>query len=165
MTATLSAVPAPAASASPLTDAPTLTTPRGHVLATGLPGQTLRHLLHWAVRSQTLLRRVSLRGQDVSSMDLREAMLAEASLVNATCQWTNFAGANLRDADFRGADCRSAHFVGANLTGANFTGALLGGAVFEDRDGAGGLIDTTPDGPTILAAAASAPGVRLRIDD
>ena len=86
---------------------------------------------------------------DFSSLDLKEAELADASLVGVKFHKTNlsyarFHRANLSGAEFNGATLHGTQFPGAllrntdlskaNLEEANFCGAKLRGARFEDAD-------------------------------
>ncbi len=81
--------------------------------------------------AEQLKRRLSvksLRGADLSGLDLRWLYLQETDLSKANLQWANMKGTNLREANLREADLRGADLSGANLAYVDLRGADLTGA-------------------------------------
>jgi uncharacterized protein YjbI with pentapeptide repeats len=70
----------------------------------------------------------NLRGQDLSHMDLRDALLMYADLSHANLSGSDLRGANLFQADLSHANLTQAHLDGAELTKANLSRANLTGA-------------------------------------
>ncbi len=69
----------------------------------------------------------SLRGADLSGLDLRWLYLQEADLSQVNLQGANLKGANLRKVNLQGADLRGADLSGANLKDVDLRGADLTG--------------------------------------
>jgi uncharacterized protein YjbI with pentapeptide repeats len=74
------------------------------------------------------LVRADLRGDALSSADLRGADLSGADLRGAQLSGARFRGADLRSADLRGADLRGANLSLANLSNAQLSNAQLSSA-------------------------------------
>jgi len=79
---------------------------------------------------QANLRGAHLVQANLRGADLRGAHLFKANLRGAYLRGAHLSGANLREADLREADLREADLDGAVLWGANLSETNLGGAVF-----------------------------------
>jgi hypothetical protein len=127
-------------------------------------------------RHRLLLRRVDLRGVDLSGANLRGATLLGAHLEGAILLQTQLDGADLRfthldgaylgqahldGAYLREACLERAHLVGAYLEGANLEGAKLQGAYMQDARANAATI--WPDGRNSDATAFNWKAARIKL--
>jgi uncharacterized protein YjbI with pentapeptide repeats len=88
------------------------------------------------------LKRIDLRGRDLSNINLTKARLDRADLSDSNLSYANLSRARLRNANLSGAnlshanlsraDLRNANLIGANLDGTDLSRARLEGAILPD---------------------------------